>query len=110
MARGHAGFERLRRGDAIHEVAGLAHIRRKFIEMPHAQGSAIAEEATARNGQLHEGEVAIRGSPPGERARSRQDRAAPSADDLEASLTAPPTSAPYKTTPVVALRLTRPGA
>lgn len=87
-ADGYAGFEELYRGGAIREVACLAHVRRKFVDVHRAQGSSIAEEAIQRIGQLYAIEKAIRGSPPDERARIRQDQAAPVFDGLERWLTA----------------------
>ena len=44
-ADGYAGFETLYRSGRIDEVACMAHIRRKFVDMHKAQGPAIAEEA-----------------------------------------------------------------
>lgn len=52
-ADGYAGYEELyRRGD-IHEVACLAHIRRKFFDIHVAQGSGIAKEALERIAELY---------------------------------------------------------
>ena len=82
-ADGYAGFEDIYRSERVREVACLAHVRRKFVDMHRAQGSTIAEEAIARIGQLYAVETAIRGSPPDERARIRQNRAAPVFDALE---------------------------
>ena len=66
-ADGYAGFEELCRGGGVREVACLAHIRRKFVDVHRAQGSSIAEEAIRRIGALYAVEKAIRGSPPGDR-------------------------------------------
>ena len=85
-ADGYAGFEELYRSGDIHEVACLAHIRRKFVDVQRAQGSAIAEEAILRIAELYAVEKTIRGSPPEERARVRQDHAAPVLGALEAWL------------------------
>jgi transposase len=82
-ADGYAGFEELYRGGVIREVACLAHVRRKFVDVHRVQGSAIAEEAITRIAQLYAVEKEIRGSPPDERARIRQEKAAPVFDDLE---------------------------
>jgi transposase len=82
-ADGYAGFEEPYRGGAIREVACLAHVRRKFVDVHRAQGSAIAGEAIRRIGQLYAVETAIRGSPPDARARIRQEKAAPVFDDRE---------------------------
>ena len=82
-ADGYAGFEELYRGGVIREVACLAHVRRKFVDVHRAQGSAIAEEAITRIAQLYAIEKEIRGSPPEDRARIRQEKAAPVFEELE---------------------------
>jgi transposase len=52
-ADGYAGFNELyRRGD-VQEVACMAHIRRKFVDVQQSQGSAIAEEAIKRIAELY---------------------------------------------------------
>ncbi len=85
-ADGYAGFEELyRRGD-IHEVACLAHIRRKFFDIHVAQGSGIAKEALERIAELYRIEASIRGDPPEQRKAIRQVQAVPLIDDLEAWL------------------------
>ena len=82
-ADGYAGFEELyRRGD-INEVACMAHIRRKFVDVFKAQGSAIAEGAINRIAQLYAVEKMARGLPPDERRALRQARAGPVFDELE---------------------------
>jgi hypothetical protein len=82
-ADGYAGFEELYRGGDIHEVACLAHVRRRFVDVHRSQGSAVAEEAIARIAELYAVEKAVRGSPPDERVRARQKHAAPVFDALE---------------------------
>lgn len=47
-ADGYAGFEELYRSGEIREVACMAHVRRKFVDVHRAQGSAIADEAIGR--------------------------------------------------------------
>jgi hypothetical protein len=85
-ADGYAGFEELYRSGRIHEVACMAHIRRKFVDVQQSQGSAIAEEAIRRIAELYAVEKQVRGSPPDERARLRQTKAKPVLDDLAAWL------------------------
>src|SRR5690606_22021669 len=85
-ADGYAGFEELYRSGDIREVACMAHIRRKFVDVHRAQGSPIAEEAIRRIGELYAIEKAIRGSPPDRRAEVRQAKARPIFDDFEAWL------------------------
>jgi transposase len=85
-ADGYAGFNELYRGGAINEVACMAHIRRKFVDVFQSEGSVIAEEAIRRIAQLYVVEKDARGLAPEDRIRLRQDRARPILDDLEAWL------------------------
>ena len=87
-ADGYSGFNDLYRSGRINEVACMAHIRRKFVDVHKAQGSAIAEEAIRRIAELYAVEKQARGSPPDERVRLRQARAGPLLNDLETWLTA----------------------
>jgi transposase len=85
-ADGYAGFNDLYRTGKVSEVACMAHIRRKFVDIHKSQGSAIAEEAIKRIANLYAVEKAARGSPQDERRRLRQEKAKPVLDDLEAWL------------------------
>ncbi|WP_256439189.1 IS66 family transposase [Rubellimicrobium arenae] len=87
-ADGYAGFEDLYRAGSVHEVACMAHVRRRFVDMHQAQGSAIAEEAIGRIAQLYAVEVEARGSPPERRAEIRQAKAKPVFEALETWLVA----------------------
>ncbi len=82
-ADGYAGFEDLYRSGAIREVACMAHIRRKFVDVHRAQGSPIAEEAIRRIAALYAIEKSVRGSPLDRRVEIRQAKAQPIFDDLE---------------------------
>ncbi|MEM1364046.1 MAG: IS66 family transposase [Pseudomonadota bacterium] len=82
-ADGYAGYEELYRDHGITEVACMAHIRRKFVDVHRSQGSAIAEEAILRISQLYAIEKEARGSPPDQRAAIRQAKATPAFDDLQ---------------------------
>lgn len=82
-ADGYAGFNELYRNGAIAEVACMAHIRRKFVDIYKANGSAIAEEAIRRIAALYGVEARARGQPPDERVRIRQADAGPLFDELE---------------------------
>ncbi|MFC7705390.1 IS66 family transposase [Plastorhodobacter daqingensis] len=82
-ADGYAGFEDLYRSGAIREVACMAHVRRKFVDIHRSQGSPIAEEAIARIARLYAVEKEARGAPPDRRAQLRRAHAAPVFDDLE---------------------------
>jgi len=85
---GYAGFEDLYRNGAIREVACMAHVRRKFVDVHKSQGSAIADEAISRIAGLYAVEKAARGLPPDKRVQIRQAEAKPTFDDLEAWLNA----------------------
>jgi transposase len=82
-ADGYAGFEDLYRSGDIHEVACMAHVRRKFVDIHRAQGSAIADEAIQRIAQLYAVEKEARRSPPDLRVALRQAKAKQIFDDLE---------------------------
>lgn len=82
-ADGYAGFEDLYRSGAIREVACMAHVRRKFVDIHRSQGSPIAEEAIGRIAQLYAVEKEARGSPPDVRLALRKAHAAPVFDALE---------------------------
>ena len=79
----YAGFEDLYRSGAIREVACMAHVRQKFVDIHRSQGSPIAEEAIGRIAQLYAVEKEARGSPSDRRAELRRAPAAPVFDDLE---------------------------
>ena len=85
-ADGYAGFEDLYRIGEIREVACMAHVRRKFVDVHKAQGSAIADEAIRRIVQLYAVEKVARGLPPEKRTAIRQVEAKPAFDSLEAWL------------------------
>lgn len=61
----------------------MAHVRRKFVDVHRAQGSAIAEEAIRRIAQLYAVEKQARESPPDRRVEIRRAKAAPIFDGLE---------------------------
>ncbi|TFL15996.1 IS66 family transposase [Jannaschia formosa] len=82
-ADGYAGFEDIYRSSDIREVACMAHVRRKFVDIHRARGSAIADEAIKRIAQLYAVEKEARGSPPDCRVEIRQAKAAPIFNDLE---------------------------
>ncbi len=82
-ADGYAGFNDLYRSGDIHEVACMAHIRRKFTDVFQSEGAVIAEEAIRRIAGLYGVEKDARNQLPIERVRLRQTRAKPIFDDLE---------------------------
>ncbi|WP_457650349.1 IS66 family transposase [Profundibacter sp.] len=82
-ADGYAGFNDVFGEDRASEVACMAHIRRKFVDVYTAQGPAIAEEAIKRITQLYGMEKQARGQSPEARVALRQENAKPVFDDLE---------------------------
>jgi transposase len=50
---GYARFNDLYRSGGIREVACMAHVRRKFVDVHRAQGSAIADEGIGRIARLY---------------------------------------------------------
>lgn len=85
-ADGYAGFNELYRSGRVREVACMAHIGRKFVDVFKSQGSAIAEEAIKRIASLYAVEQQARGYLQDERVRLRQAQARPILDDLESWL------------------------
>jgi transposase len=87
-ADGYSGFNELYRSGGISEVACLAHIRRKFVDIFQSEGSVFAGEAIKRIAGLYGVEKEARGQQPDARVRLRQAQAKPILDDLEAWLQA----------------------
>ena len=82
-ADGYAGFNELYRSGRVREVACMAHIRRKLVDVFKSQGSVTAEEAIKRIAALYGIEKEVRGLLPEYRAAIRQEKAKPLLDDLE---------------------------
>ena len=85
-ADGYSGFNGLFGDDKADEMACMAHVRRKFVDVFASQGNAIAEEAIRRIAELYAVEKEARGKSPEARVALRQARAKPIFDDLEAWL------------------------
>ena len=81
-ADGYAGFNGLFSSDTAKEMACVAHVRRKFVDVHQAQGGAIAEEAIKRIAALYAVEEQARGRLPEERVALRRECATPLFDDL----------------------------
>lgn len=77
------GFNRLYETGGISEIACWAHVRRKFHDLYESHQSPIAKEALERIGALYEIEREIRGRPPDERKKVRNERARPLLEDLK---------------------------
>ena len=85
-ADGYSGFNGLFGENKADEMACMAHVRRKFVDVFASQGNAIAEEAIRRSAELYAVEKEARGKLPDVRVALRQARAKPIFDDLEAWL------------------------
>lgn len=77
QADGYAGFEALYATGRISEAACWAHARRKYFDLHADTGSPQALLALEHIAGLYAIERAIRGQPPDERRRIRQQQAAP---------------------------------
>jgi transposase len=85
-ADGYAGFNGVFGDQKASEMACMAHVRRKFVDVFTAQGSSIAEEAIKRIAELYGIEKQARGKPPEDRTALRMAKAKPIFDNLEAWL------------------------
>jgi transposase len=85
-ADGYAGFNAVFEQAHVTEAACWAHVRRKFFDVHAANQSPIAKEAINRIGILYGIEDGIRGKPPDERRRIREERAEPLVADMKAWL------------------------
>lgn len=82
-ADGYTGFNALFETNRVSEVACMAHIRRKFVDVHRATGSDIAEGAIRRIARLYGFEKEARGLSPAERAALRGEKARPIFNELE---------------------------
>jgi len=87
-ADGYSGFNGLFGHNKADEMACMAHVRRKFVDVFASQGNAIAEEAIRRIAELYAVEKEARGRSPEARIALRQARAKPVFNDLETWLQA----------------------
>ncbi len=88
QADAYAGFNAIYQSGRIQEAACWAHARRKFYDLHIARPSTLTAEALRRIGELYAIETPIRGKPPDERLRIRQQQAKPLLASLEAWLKA----------------------
>lgn len=109
QADAYAGFNAIYQPGRIQEAACWAHARRKFYDLHVARPSTLTTEALRRIGELYGIETTIRGKPPDERRRIRQQQAKPLLADFEAWLKATmvPLSAKSDTTAAILYALNR---
>lgn len=77
QADGYVGFDALYASGRVSEAACWAHARRKYFELQQDTGSPQAQQALGRIRELYAIEKTIRGKPPDERRRVRQEQALP---------------------------------
>ncbi|GFE51189.1 IS66 family transposase [Roseobacter cerasinus] len=82
-ADGYSGFNGLFGENKADEMACMAHVRRKFVDVFASQGNAIAEEAIRRTAELYAVEKEVRVKSPDVRVALRQARSKLIFDDLE---------------------------
>ena len=89
QADAYSGYSKLFDSGRIVHAACMAHARRYYWDVYESQKRApgsVAEQALQRIAKLYEIEADIRGRPPDERRRERQERAVPLLKDLHAWL------------------------
>ena len=82
QADGYAGFDALYEQGRVSEAACWAHARRKFFDLHTTTKSPQASEALRRIAELYEVETRIRGRPPDDRRRVRQEHTVPKLVEL----------------------------
>jgi transposase len=82
QADAYPGFNQLYQGGRIQQAACWAHVRRHFYDLEQAHASPVAREALVRIGALYAIEEQIRGKPPDERRRVRQEQSKRLLDSL----------------------------
>lgn len=77
------GYDKIFTDGRVKEVACMAHARRKIHDLHARKATPTTTEALRRIGELYAIEAQIRGQPPDERQRIRQQQARPLLDSLE---------------------------
>ncbi|MDR6496838.1 transposase [Paraburkholderia terricola] len=83
QADAFAGYNAIYESGDVREAACMAHARRKFHDLFVARRNEVNTEALRRIGELYAIEASIRGKPPDERRRVRQEQARPLLDAFE---------------------------
>jgi len=105
-ADGYAGFDAIFEKGVIAEAACWAHVRRKFFDEYESKKAPIAKEALDRIGALYAVEAEVRGHPPDERRRWRQQKSKLLLDDLHAWLSSTKSKLSQKSDLAKAVRYT----
>jgi len=82
QADAYSGLNQLYENGCIQHAACWAHVRRHFYDLEQAHSSPVAREALERIGALYGIEEAIRGKPPDQRRRVRQEQSKPLLDSM----------------------------
>ena len=83
QADAYAGYDKIYADGRVKEAACMAHARRKIHDLHVRKATVTTTEALRRIGELYGIEEQIRGAPPDQRRRIRQEQARPLLDDFE---------------------------
>lgn len=83
QADAYAGYNEIYVDGQVREAACMAHARRKIHDLHVRKATPTTTEALRRIGELYAIEAQIRGQPPDERKRIRQEQASPLLDRFE---------------------------
>jgi len=104
QADAYSGYNGVYRDGRIRQAGCMAHVRRKFYDLVEAHKSPLAREAIERIGALYAIEGEIRGRPPEERQKIRQQRSRPLLESLRQWLEEALTKLSRKSDTAVAVR------
>lgn len=83
QADAYAGYNAVYTDGRVREAACMAHARRKIHDLHIRKATPTTTEALRRIGELYTIEEQIRGQPPDQRKRIRQEQSRPLLDDFE---------------------------
>ena len=83
QADAYPGYDKIYADGRVKEAACMAHARRKIHDLHVRKATVTTTEALRRIGELYGIEEQIRGAPPDQRRRIRQQQARPLLDDFE---------------------------
>ncbi len=86
QADAYAGYDKLYSTNRVTEVACWAHFRRKIFDIHATKPTPLTTDLLARIGAIYEIEAGIRGTPPDNRRRSRQERSLSLVGELRQAL------------------------
>jgi transposase len=83
QADAYAGYDKIYTDGRVREAACMAHARRKIHDLHVRRATVTTTEALRRIAELYAIEEQVRGEPPDQRKRIRQEKARPLLDDFE---------------------------